>query len=191
MKLSIWTDGGARGNPGPAGAGIYIRDENGRTVCWAGFYLGEATNNVAEYQGLLRGLRAAKELGGTQLAVHCDSELIVKQVNGQYKVKNPTLRSIYEEVIAEMANFEQVTVKHVYRSDNAQADQMVNEAVDARGDVSKGETETQTSPAAGSVSSDLSNAVYYDLEIKTKKIWDARLVKSLLRQQRYLQNCAV
>ncbi|MCK5270534.1 MAG: ribonuclease HI family protein, partial [Sedimentisphaerales bacterium] len=81
MRLRIWTDGGSRGNPGPAGAGVVICDAEGEVLFSGGFFIvGEATNNVAEYEGILRGLVAAKDLGGTQLNIFCDSDLLVKQV---------------------------------------------------------------------------------------------------------------
>jgi len=136
MRLEVWTDGGARGNPGPAGAGVAIFDESGASLLSKGFYLGETTNNVAEYEGLLRGLEEAKKLGGTELAVHCDSELIVRQVTGIYKVKKAHLRCYYEDVLKLMGEFESVEVMHVRREENTAADALVNRALDRRRDVS-------------------------------------------------------
>ncbi len=136
MRLKVWTDGGARGNPGPAGAGVAITDESGVTLLSKGFYLGETTNNVAEYEGLLRGLEEAKKLGGAQLTVHCDSELIVRQVTGIYKVKKEHLKQYYRDVVDLMGEFEQVELRHVMREENTAADAMVNRALDGRRDVS-------------------------------------------------------
>jgi len=136
MRLRIWTDGGSRGNPGPAAAGVVIRDAEGEAIFRGGFFIvGEATNNVAEYEGILRGLLAAKDLGGTQLNIFCDSDLMVKQINGQYRVKNAHLKLYHRQVMELINQFEQVTVKHVYRDDNTAADAMVNKALDARADV--------------------------------------------------------
>lgn len=136
MRLRIWTDGGSRGNPGPAGAGVVICDAEGEVLFSGGFFMvGEATNNVAEYEGILRGLVAAKDLGGTQLDIFCDSDLLVKQVNGQYRVKNAHLKIYHRQVMDLINQFDQVTVKHVYRNDNTAADAMVNKALDAKADV--------------------------------------------------------
>jgi len=134
MRLTIRTDGGSRGNPGPAAAGVVITDPHGRAVFAQGFYLGRATNNVAEYEALLRGLAQAAQLGATQVELFCDSELVVRQVNGQYKVKNPSLRLLYQQVIEQMRDFESVAVRHVRREQNTQADALVNAALDARAD---------------------------------------------------------
>ncbi|MBI9017461.1 MAG: ribonuclease HI family protein [Phycisphaerae bacterium] len=134
MYLRINADGGSRGNPGPAGAGVAICDRNGNVVFEGGFYLGTQTNNVAEYTGLLKGLETAKELGGTELDVKLDSELIVKQINGIYKVKNPTLKTFYQQICQLIGEFDKVKVSHVYREDNAHADAMANQAMDARSD---------------------------------------------------------
>ncbi len=126
------TDGGARGNPGPAGAGIILRDDSGEIVCRAGRYLGETTNNVAEYEGLLLGLEAAAERGARALEVRMDSELIVKQLRREYRVKHPNLKPLYAAAVSAMARFERVDVRHVRRAENAEADALANEAMDAR-----------------------------------------------------------
>lgn len=150
MQLRIWTDGGSRGNPGPAGAGVVIRDTGGKTLFKGGFFIvGEATNNVAEYEGILHGLVAAKDLGGTQLDIFCDSDLLVKQINGQYRVKNAHLKLYHRQVMDLINQFEQVTVKHVYRDDNTAADAMVNKALDARADVGGKVRGYQKNPAVG------------------------------------------
>ena len=135
VRLKIMTDGGSRGNPGPAGAGVVIKNDQGSTVFAGGFYLGTATNNVAEYEGLVRALDVAEELGASELDVLCDSELLVKQVNGQYRVKNAKLRVLYEQAVAKIEGFDRVSVGHVFREANSQADGLANRAMDSKADV--------------------------------------------------------
>ncbi len=135
MKLIIHSDGGSRGNPGPSAAGVVISDVKGKKLLAKGFFLGEGTNNFAEYQGLLLALQHAGQLNGTDLDISCDSELIVKQVNGEYKVKNSTLQKIHRQIIEQMDHFKSVKIKHVRRAHNAHADQLVNDALDAGCDV--------------------------------------------------------
>ena len=131
MHVILYTDGGARGNPGPAGAGVHITDKNGEVLFRGGYFLGHATNNVAEYQGMILGLERAEKLGATAVTLRSDSELIVKQLKGEYKVKNANLKPLYERVTGLLGSFEQTDVAHVYRQDNKEADQLVNEALDA------------------------------------------------------------
>ena len=138
MRLTIKTDGGARGNPGPAGAGVAIWDEQGRLILERGFFLGVMTNNQAEYEGLLRGLEAAGELGADQVEVFCDSELLVKQINGEYRVKNAQLKKLYEKAVVLQGQFKSVRVRHIRRCENADADRMANRAMDAEADVDEG-----------------------------------------------------
>jgi ribonuclease HI len=127
-------DGAARGNPGPAGAGIVFTTEDGIVQSF-GEYLGEATNNVAEYRALIAGISKAIEIGVMELHVHSDSELIVNQLNGHYKVKNPQLQELYFSVIKAIASFEKVTFTHVPREKNKEADRLANLAIDAKGPV--------------------------------------------------------
>ncbi len=131
MKLTINTDGGARGNPGPAGIGVVIKDETGKIIYSYGGYIGEATNNVAEYKALIKSLEEAQNLGGTELKIQMDSELIVKQMQGVYKIKEPTLQGLAAEVIKLLKNFSSHTFAHVRREYNKDADAMVNKAIDA------------------------------------------------------------
>ena len=134
--VTVFIDGGARGNPGPAGAGIVIRaDDDGTILCEKGLFLGRATCNVAEYSGLLAGLDAAAQLGATEVAVISDSELLVRQMNGQYRVKSPHLQPLYAEAKHLSKAFEVCTFKHVRREHNTHADRLVNEAIDLRQDV--------------------------------------------------------
>ena len=134
MRLTIWTDGGSRGNPGPAAAGVVICDSNGTRLFGGGFYLGKATNNVAEYTGLLRALEQADRLGGTELKIFCDSDLLVKQITGQYRVKNAALKALYADAMAMIRTFDKVDIRHVYREDNTEADSFVNDALDINAD---------------------------------------------------------
>ncbi len=130
-KLVINTDGGARGNPGPAGIGVIIKSEDGEMLYQYGGYIGEATNNVAEYKALIKALQEAKHLGGTSLRIQMDSELIVKQMHGTYKIKEPTLQGLAQEVIKLLKEFSGHTFVHVRREFNKEADAMVNQAIDA------------------------------------------------------------
>ncbi len=123
-------DGGSRGNPGPAGIGVTLTSYSGKPVYELGEYLGRCTNNVAEYTALLRGLAAAKTLGIKHLVVKADSELVVRQLNGIYKVKSPDLKPLYLQATGLIDQIGKVTISHVYREDNSRADELANEAMD-------------------------------------------------------------
>lgn len=135
MYLQIHTDGGSRGNPGPAAAGVVIRNKQGNTLFAHGYFLGNATNNVAEYEGVAHALAEAANLGATELDLFCDSELLVKQINGEYRVKNAKLKLLHNQIMRQLADFDHTTVQHVYRQDNTDADALVNAALDAQADV--------------------------------------------------------
>jgi len=135
MRATLYTDGGARGNPGPAGIGFVVMSETGEERAAAGRYLGEVTNNVAEYEALLAGLRTARALGVDELLVRADSELVVKQMRGEYRVKHPNLRPLFVAAQELVRGFSKVRFEHVRRADNARADELANEAMDSRGDV--------------------------------------------------------
>ena len=130
MKLIINTDGGARGNPGPAGIGVVIRDENNHVIAEHKNYIGETTNNVAEYKALILALQEAEKLGAEQLVVNMDSELVVRQMQGKYKIKEPTLQVLAQEVIKLIHGFKYVAFQHVMREQNKEADKLVNQAID-------------------------------------------------------------
>jgi ribonuclease HI len=132
--LTIYTDGAARGNPGPA-AYAYVIEQNGAPAVEEKGTLGRATNNVAEYTALVRSLQHAARLGGRRVVVHSDSELMVKQMNGQYQVKNEDLRALYQEAKALARQFEAVTIRHVRRDQNNRADRLCNEALDGKADL--------------------------------------------------------
>lgn len=131
MRLVVHVDGGARGNPGPAAAAAVLSTPDGEVVGEAAEALGRATNNVAEYRGLLLGLRRARELGATEVDVVNDSELVAKQVAGAYKVKDPRMRALHAEALAELGAFERWSIRSVPRAQNADADALVNQALDA------------------------------------------------------------
>ncbi len=132
MKLKIFTDGGARGNPGPAAIGILIQDENGETILEHGETIGEATNNVAEYRALIEGLKQAHVLHALEIDCHLDSELVVKQLRGEYRLKNLNLKKLFDEVRKIESNFSKVCYRHLRREDERiqQADRLVNDALD-------------------------------------------------------------
>jgi len=130
--LRVASDGAARGNPGPAGAGAVLFDERGRVLERLGKFLGRQTNNVAEYQGLLLGLRRAQELGAEELEVVADSELVIRQLSGAYQVRAPALRELHTEALALLKSFRKVKLTHVPRAENAEADEMSNRAIDEK-----------------------------------------------------------
>ncbi len=131
MKARLSTDGGARGNPGPAAYGYVLESEDGHVLDARGEAIGTATNNVAEYRGLLAGLESALERGVSELEVVSDSELLVRQMLGEYKVKNETLRALQSEAAELAARLDRVTYTAVRRAHNELADSLVNEALDS------------------------------------------------------------
>ena len=148
-KLVVHTDGGSRGNPGPAAAGFVIDDANGQRLLARAFFLGKSTNNVAEYSALVKALEAAKEIGGEQLAVFTDSELMVRQIAGRYKVKSELIRPLFDQVQALRRDFARCDVIHVRREKNKDADRLVNEALDVGGDVDESPASTAPSSSSG------------------------------------------
>lgn len=126
-------DGGARGNPGPAAAAAVASDPSGRELAERTDYIGETTNNVAEYRAVLLGLELARELAASEVEVVNDSELVAKQISGEYRVKNKGLQPLYLETMAALREFGDWTVRSVRRESNERADELVNEALDDRG----------------------------------------------------------
>jgi len=126
-------DGGARGNPGPAAIGAVVSTPDGDELLAEHAYIGESTNNVAEYRGLLLGLELARRLGASEVEVINDSELVARQIGGQYKVKHAGLRPLFDEAMAALRQFDRWSVRNVPRAQNKRADALVNEALDARG----------------------------------------------------------
>lgn len=131
MKLVVHVDGGSRGNPGPAAAGAVLRTPEGAVVAEASRTLGRVTNNVAEYEAVLLGLAKAAELGATEVDLLNDSELVAKQLNGKYKVKHQDMKPLYAKAKEALAGFERWSIRSVPRAQNAEADRLVNAALDA------------------------------------------------------------
>jgi ribonuclease HI len=129
-EIIIYSDGAARGNPGPAGAGAILLDAEGRSVGSVCRYLGETTNNQAEYQALLLALHEAISLGAPSVSVFADSELMVKQIRGEYKVKNEGLRPLYKDIMNLLRRFKGYRIEHVPREKNKRADRLANIAID-------------------------------------------------------------
>ncbi|HEX4751897.1 MAG TPA: ribonuclease HI family protein [Solirubrobacterales bacterium] len=130
-KLTVNVDGGARGNPGPAAIGVVVRDADGTVVESVGETIGRQTNNVAEYQALLRGIELAAAHGATEVELIGDSELVVRQIEGRYKVKNAAMKDLHAEAKKALAKFDSWSIRHVKRAQNADADKLVNQALDA------------------------------------------------------------
>jgi ribonuclease HI len=128
-KFQIFSDGGARGNPGPAGIGVVIK-ENGKTIRELKKYIGETTNNQAEYQALLLGLEEVNKIGVQEVECFLDSELVVKQLKGEYKVKNQDLAVVFAKVKKLLPNFKKCSFTHIRREKNSEADKLANEAID-------------------------------------------------------------
>ncbi|HET6864600.1 MAG TPA: ribonuclease HI family protein [Solirubrobacteraceae bacterium] len=133
MKVVMHVDGGARGNPGPAAIGVVVSTPDGDVLDEVAETIGVATNNVAEYRALLRGLERARALGATEVEIVNDSELVAKQLTGAYKVKHPGMKPLYAEAIAALGQLDAWRVRSVPRAQNARADELVNQALDAHG----------------------------------------------------------
>lgn len=131
----LWTDGAARGNPGPAGIGAILKSNSGEVLYTGSEFLGHTTNNVAEYQAVLLGLRGALAQGLMRIEVRADSELLIKQLKGEYRVKSPGLRPLFEEARRLIARFASVKLTHIRRELNGEADRLANQGIDraARG----------------------------------------------------------
>jgi len=132
-KLIIYSDGGARGNPGPAAIGFAIFDEGRNVLKKFGHVLGITTNNQAEYKALIAGLEAAAKMGAEHVVCNLDSELVVRQLQGKYKIKEPTLKPLAADVLRLTSKFIQVEFNHIPREKNKLADELVNEALDEAG----------------------------------------------------------
>ena len=131
MKVVVHVDGGARGNPGPAAAAAVLTTPDGAVLDDATERIGHATNNVAEYRGLLLGLERAAVLGASEVEVVNDSELVAQQVNGRYKVKHPDMKPLHARAMQALGAFERWSIRSVPRAQNAEADALVNQALDA------------------------------------------------------------
>ncbi|MHC4882531.1 MAG: formyltransferase family protein [Planctomycetota bacterium] len=148
QQVELFTDGGSRGNPGPAGAGFVMKDPQGGTIVSHGIFLGQTTNNVAEYTAVLKGLAAAKEMQAESVRLFSDSQLLVRQLNGQYKVKSDNLKQLYTDSMELLASFKSWQAIHIPREQNAEADAMANKAMDKKRDVEfQSELVTAKTPA--------------------------------------------
>jgi ribonuclease HI len=130
LRLKVNVDGGARGNPGPAAIAAVVATPDGEVLEERAERIGEATNNVAEYRALLLGIERARERGATELELIGDSELVVRQVRGEYRVKDAGLRPLHAQAIEALDGFDAWSVRHVRREENAEADRLVNEVLD-------------------------------------------------------------
>ena len=130
--LKLYVDGASRGNPGEAGAGFYLVDEEGNEILKGMRFLGSMTNNAAEYQALILGLRETLGIGGTSIEIYTDSELVAKQMKGIYTVKNKRLRRLYQEAVKLLDKFHRSEVISIRREDNREADRLANEAIDGK-----------------------------------------------------------
>jgi ribonuclease HI len=142
MRARLHTDGGARGNPGPAGIGVVLTGADGAAIATLARPIGETTNNVAEYSALLAGLELALARGVSQVDVYVDSELVAAQVRGEWKIRNERLRALAAKAQSLMRRFDEATITHVRRAENAAADALANEGMDAADDGGGGAEQT-------------------------------------------------
>lgn len=140
--LTLEFDGGSRGNPGPAGIGVVLRAQDGTPVVTLGRFIGRCTNNVAEYRALITAMEEAQKLGAKKILIRGDSELIIRQMTGQYKVKHPDMKALFDEAQEIIRTFESAKIEHNLRHKNELADKLANLAMDRRQDV----TEVSESP---------------------------------------------
>jgi ribonuclease HI len=133
--VTLEFDGGSRGNPGPAGIGAVVRAADGTPLVTVGRFIGRATNNIAEYKALITALQEAKKLGAKKIIIRGDSELIIKQMRGEYRVKNPDLRELYDEAQHLLHQFNEAKIEHNLRHKNETADKLANLAMDRKRDV--------------------------------------------------------
>lgn len=131
MKLSLFTDGGARGNPGPAASGVVVKNDQNKVLFAGGTYLGHQTNNFAEYTAAIEAFTKAKELGATEVSLYADSKLVIEQLKRNWKVKEPTLQKLFMVAWNLMSGFKKVTLTHVPRAKNVEADAEVNKILDS------------------------------------------------------------
>ncbi len=128
-RLEIYIDGGARGNPGPAGVGVVVLDAGGKKIKDVSKYIGETTNNIAEYNALLYGLEEALILRADEIKINLDSELVAKQLSGEYRVKDADLKPLFERALNMLKGFKHFEINHIERSRNKEADKLVNKAI--------------------------------------------------------------
>lgn len=132
-KVHLFIDGAARGNPGPAGVGVVLLDENKKKIKDFCKFIGEATNNVAEYNALIYGLQEALMLGAKEVVVNMDSELVIQQLKGEYRVRNSNIKPLFGQVVHLMDGFKKIEVNHIAREKNKEADKLANKAINLSG----------------------------------------------------------
>lgn len=132
-KLILYIDGASRGNPGPAGIGVVIMTSRRKKVQEIYRYLGETTNNIAEYQALINGLEEAARLGPDEVVIHMDSELVVKQMNGEYRVKDAGMKELFDRALILLKKFKAFEIRHIDREKNKDADKLANKAINLAG----------------------------------------------------------
>jgi ribonuclease H / adenosylcobalamin/alpha-ribazole phosphatase len=145
--ITIEFDGGSRGNPGPAAVGVVLRSEDKTPLVTLGRCIGRATNNVAEYKALITGLEKAKELGARKILIRGDSELIIKQMRGEYRVKHPDMRELYDQAQFLLHQFDEAKIEHNLRHKNELADKLVNLSLDRKQDVTDANDSPLDAPA--------------------------------------------
>lgn len=128
-QLTIYIDGGSRGNPGPSGIGVVIFDKSGKKIKELSKYIGETTNNIAEYNALLYGLEEALILRADEVLLNMDSELVAKQLTGDYRVKDPGIKPLFERAVNMLKGFTNFEIRHIEREKNKEADKLVNKAI--------------------------------------------------------------
>lgn len=154
VSIRLFVDGGSRGNPGPAAAGVVLADPDGTVLVERGYFIGRATNNVAEYIALIRGLELASEFSPQRLEVFADSELVVRQITGQYRVKSPDLLPLFEQAQMILLRFDSWQIRHIPRAKNERADRLANLAMNHKADVEDANLDSLPSSAqAGEQSS--------------------------------------
>src|SRR5271156_6788830 len=150
--LTLQFDGGSRGNPGPAGIGVVISAEDGTSLVTLGRFIGRATNNVAEYRALITAMEKAKELGAKKIIIRGDSQLVVRQMRGEYRGKHPDMKVLYDEAQMLLREFEETKIEHNLRHKNELADKLANLAMDRRSDVT--DEDSPASPGEGASATD-------------------------------------
>ena len=145
--LTLQFDGGSRGNPGPAGIGVVVSAQDGTNLVTLGRFIGRATNNVAEYRALITAMQEAEKLGAKKVLIRGDSELVIKQMRGEYRVKNPDMRVLFDEAKRVISRFTSANIEHNLRHKNELADKLANLAMDRRQDVTEVSGETSSAPA--------------------------------------------
>ena len=132
-RIVLYTDGGSRGNPGPSGIGVIMLDSNKKKIKEISRYIGLTTNNIAEYSALVCGLEEAAALGASDVVIFMDSELLAKQLSGEYRVKDGNIRPLFEKALGVLKNFNSFEIKHIDREKNKEADKLVNKAINLAG----------------------------------------------------------